>query len=217
MNQETALEYLLEKIRQANDGNHVDFALPGYAAKNLLAYHGIREDLLLCLDATEELLATTHNKTITASLWYTVIALHGKCFTDASAAGLPKLEKDCFDSTQTDLLATHERLMDLRHRFLAHRGITDNEFGVAYLTMNLQTYARQAQIKSVKRNMPDRAELLNYRALLVHLIAKVEQKFEKTARKAWRHMLDTYTPQELAHLKLAGPVTDSAQLSEGAD
>jgi len=59
--------------------------------------------------------------------------LYGKCFTDASENSFPKLEPSELFSEGGEKFETHKYLMDLRHQFIAHRGDTASEVGVAYL------------------------------------------------------------------------------------
>jgi hypothetical protein len=211
MELENAVKYFLEKIQQDNDGNHVDLAVPGYLAKPLITYQSMREDLTLCLNAVNLLVEPQENQIVSTSLWHTFIILYGKCFTDASSSKSSKLEpKDCF--SEGGLLVIHERLMELRHNFVAHRGSTEHEFGFAYLTMNLQTYERQARVKQIKRHTPDSEEISNYITLVTNLIRVVESKFKRAAEKTWSHMLEKFTPEELGSFKIAGPINPSGSL-----
>ena len=198
---------IIEKIQSKNDGEHIEFALPNYIGKNLIAYQSMRGDILLCLDASQKLLSNNreYDDTIRGSLWRTIIALYGKCFIDATGSKSPKLEvKDCaFD--EPILLETHNKLLQLRHNFVAHRGETDQDIGVSYLKLRLSDLKRSVWVSQHKRNSPDNADLENYIFLFKHLINVVESKFEKLAEKAWDHMLRTYTIEQLALLKISGP------------
>lgn len=198
---------MVEAIRAKNNGEDIDFILPGFLAKPLASFHSMREDLRLCQSAVDKLMSSNDDGVVKASLWHTIIILYGKCFTDASSSGMSRLvANQCFSEGQQDLRQTHDKLMELRNNFVAHRGSTDNEFFLVYLTLNHISLERQVQIKSVKRLMPDHNELIEYKNLITHLISVVEGKFERAANKVWKNMLDNFSPEELSQLKIAGPV-----------
>jgi len=206
MDKETAIKAILEKIQYENDGQYVDFAVPGYASKKLKAYQSMRGDLLLCKNAITKLTKEKFDDTITTSLYHTIIILYGKCFTDATSSKSPKLEiADCFDDKAPELLTTHKDIMELRHNFSAHRGSTENEIGIVYLKLNIKTFPRGANGKRLKRRMPKTEDLPKYLKLFEHIINIVEAKFEKEVKKVWEHMLKEYKPEHLAMLKIAGP------------
>lgn len=153
------------------------------------------------------MISSNDDAVVKASLWHTIIILYGKCFTDASSSGMSRLvANQCFGECQQDLRWTHDKIMELRNNFVAHRGGTDNEFFLVYLTLTTANLERQVQIKSVKRLMPSQNELIEYKNLMVYLISVVEGKFERAANKVWRTMLDNFSPEELYQLKIAGPV-----------
>lgn len=209
-----AMKQILDSIRNQNDGIHIDYLLPGYAAKKIISYQSMRRDLLLCLDAAKRLHKREFDDITGSSLWYMLISLHGRCFTDATEGGFSKLEKDdCFGDDKI-LLETHEELMRLRHNFVAHRGNNINEFGVGYLRLNIKTFERGVQVKQLKREKPSTSTSLMYVKLIEHLIAVVEKKFEKNALKVWSHMLQHYKPETMGKLKIAGPTNDTLDLSK---
>lgn len=213
MKKEDAIEFILRKIQNENDGEHMDFVLPGYIAKRLIAYQSIREDLLLVSNATKLLINEKHNHVITTSLYHTILVLYGKCFTDASSSKSPKLElKDCFDEEKDKALAElHKELMNLRHNFVAHRGSTEHEIGFGYFRVKIDDLSRHVNVKQLKRRLPSKDELKDYIQLFNHLVKVVEGKFEKEAGKVMKHMLSEYTGEELAQFKIAGPtVQDEA-------
>lgn len=180
--------------------------LPGYIGKKLKGYQSMREDLILCKNAANYLLNHEFDHVITTSLYHSLIILYGKCYTDASTSKSPKLEiKDCFTESENALLNIHKEIMHLRHNFVAHRGSTEHEISFPYLKLNIEDYSRQVRVKQVKRRMPSRADLKGYLDLFFHVISIIENKFEKEANKVWNHMLDKYSPEELAYFKIAGP------------
>lgn len=208
MEREAAVKAILEKIKVENDGKHIDFVIPGYTAKKLIAYQSIREDLILCTETIPKLIEST-DEVITLSLYHTLIILYGKCFSDAKFSKSPRLESsECFSAQETELLQTHNEIIHLRHNFTAHRGSTQNEIGFAYLKINIDDFSRQVRVKQIKRRMPKTEELPRYIKLFKHLISIVESKFEKEANKVCGHLLADYTPGELSMFKIAGPIME---------
>ncbi|GAB2564486.1 hypothetical protein [Spirosoma aerophilum] len=200
---------VVEAIKYSNNGVFIDFVLPGYAATQLIGYQSMLSDLNLCLDAAKKLIDdenTNYDATIKTCLWHTIIALYGKCFTDATTSKSPKLEvKDCQFNTDLMLLETHNHLIELRHNFVAHRGETAQDVGIAYLRLHSVSLEKGVWVNQIKRNYPEEKNVASYIRLIEHLIYVVEAKFEKAAHKAWDHMLSQYTPKQMAFLKIAGP------------
>ncbi len=60
--------------------------------RKIIGFQSIREDLLLAKASTEKLLEEDQNSILKASLWYSSLALYGRCFTDAAESQYPKLE-----------------------------------------------------------------------------------------------------------------------------
>ncbi len=208
MEEEEAIKNILEIIQEENDGNHIDFIIPGYAARRVVGYQSMRSDLILCKDAITRLLTTDNDETISSVLFYTFIALYGRCFTDASSSKSPKLELTDFDTDHQHLMDTHKELMDMRHNFVAHRGSTQHEIGFAFLKLNIKDYSRQVRVKQIKRISPKPENLPQYIELMDYLIGVSEKKFYEAGVKVWTHMLKEFTPEMLAQLKIAGPTND---------
>jgi hypothetical protein len=206
MDKDKAIRAIFDGIKNRNDGENIDFAIPGYAAKKLVTYQSILGDLTLCRDATIKLTKEKLDHTTTISLFHTIIILYGKCFTDAKSSKSSKLEiKDCFDEKDNELLRTHKNILDIRHNFVAHRGNTEHEVGVAFLRLNIKDLSRQVRVEQIKRRMPELTELPMYVKLFDHIIAVVEKKFQKEANKVWDHMITAYKPEYLAMLIIARP------------
>src|SRR5690606_12102962 len=73
---------------------------------------------------------------ISQSLTYSLIALYGKCFTDAKKNKNPKLEPSKVYLNHKKFNELHIYLMDLRHNFIAHRGLNDNEIGILFMAIS---------------------------------------------------------------------------------
>ena len=201
----TAIEKIVDTIRKENDGKHIDYLLPGYQAKKLIGYQSMRQDLILCRDALSKLY-TEHLDIVTSScLYYTFIALYGKCFTDSSNSRFPKLEEKDFKDSKKHFLVMHKQIMNYRHNFIAHRGETEHETSIAYLKLNVETLNRHVRVKQIKTSRPNKRTILKYIEILNYLIELIEKKFYETGVKAWTHMHKEYSSELMAGLKFGGP------------
>ncbi len=205
MTREEKAELLLNEIRQNNDGKTLDFIVPGYAAKRIITYQGIRQDLILCRNAIIKLLTEDHDNTLTSSLFHTVVILYGKCFTDATSSKSPKLEVKVFKNGHEHLLPFHEIIMNMRHNFVAHRGSTEHDFAFAYIRFGIKNMTQEVRVKQLKKKSFDSNNLPHYIELIEFLINLVEDKFYKAGVKVWNHLLSEYSVQEFSLLKIAGP------------
>ncbi len=198
---------LVEIIKNENDGKHNDYILPGYQAKKLIGYHSMRQDLILCKDALETLLLEKNNIVVSSCLYYTFLALYGKCFTDASTFKFPKLEENDFREEGEGFIKHHREIMTLRHQFIAHRGETNHETSIAYLRINTDTLNKHVRVKMRKTNKPNKTTIKRYIEIIDFLITVAENKFQYLGLKVWKHMLKEYTPDQFAALKIAGQTT----------
>lgn len=209
MDKETTIKAIIEKIKLENDGNHIDFVIPGYAAKRLVAYQSMREDILLCKESLSRIMGG-FDEVVTLSLYHTFIILYGKCFVKPTHIKSPKLEtKDCFTENDAELFQVHKEIIELRHNYTAHRGSTENEIGFAFLKLNIEDLTRHVRVKQIKRRMPKTEDLPKYLKLFDHLIGIVESKFQREANKVWDQMLEQFKPEELAMFKIAEPTIET--------
>jgi hypothetical protein len=207
MKEKEKIEKIINAIKVKNDGSIFDFAAPGYAAKQVTTYQSMRSDLVLCRNCISELFDNKNNDIVKSSLFYTIIALYGKCFTDATSSKSAKLELSDFKEKK-ELIPYHNEIMDMRHNFVAHRGSSEHEFGVAYLSLGVSDLSRQVRVTQIKRKSFDKEKIGKYIELLDFLICIVEDKYKKGGEKLWNHMLNEYTPNQFAMFKIAGPEED---------
>lgn len=59
-------------------------------------------------------------------LFISIIILYGKCFTNSDRRGV-KLDDSFLRNANSDEKSTHKKLMEARHKFLAHAGVTELE------------------------------------------------------------------------------------------
>ncbi|MES2396319.1 MAG: hypothetical protein V4549_09965 [Bacteroidota bacterium] len=200
---EKVIRQLIEKVKQENNGEYLDFAIPGFLAKGIIGYQSMRADLQLMISACEILSSANLHPTIVASLWHTIIGAYGKCFTDAKSAKHPKLEpSECFAKDNIKFLEAHTEIMELRHNFIAHRGSTDEEIGIGIVRMNIETLQRQIKVKQIKRIKPSSEKLQSYIKLFNFLLIVVETKYEVSANKIAKYLVEAFTAKELAMMRI---------------
>jgi hypothetical protein len=210
MDREETLKYLIDRIRADNDGKHVDYAVPGFLSKKLKTYQSMREEILFCHTAANYLLTGHLDKPMTISFFHSMIILYGKCFTDAQSSKSAKLEiKDCFATSEAELLKTHEEIMHTRHNFVAHRGITNHEVSLPYLKLNVKDLSRQVKVKQIRRIAPTKENLIKYIQLFEHIIKVVEKNFEREGNKIWGFMLANFTNEQLSHFIIVSPKSET--------
>src|SRR6187402_2333988 len=115
-------KHLIRLIKNAQTEyaeNHLVVAIPGFLSKKFIAYCAMHEDLKRTLEYIK-ILRTDVDPIVKSALTYSLIALYGKCYTDASKNKFPKLESKNLFEENTPLSETHNFLMNLRHQFIAH-------------------------------------------------------------------------------------------------
>lgn len=193
---------LLEKIQRENPKT-LNYVVPGYLSKKLKSYMLIREDLLFISYLTDKLIKARTQKSsderINSALWYSIIVIYGKCFTE-NKAGLSKLEKSILDNEEIDSTELSEKLIELRHSFIAHRDDTDKEQAIVVMKIPIEGDVgdeTEYLIKSTKVLSPEINELELYQKLFKLLINKVSEKIQKQAQKVHSNLIATFTPTQM--------------------
>ncbi len=185
---------ILKQIKDSNPET-LKILVPQFMSKKISTYMLIREDLLFVKETANKLKEVNDN-TIKENLWYSLIAIYGRCFTDASKSKKPKLEsKDIFNSESHKLEQfTHEKLIDIRHTFLAHRGDNENEIPVVYLEMPKNEEINDEnlifQIVSTRYTSESKEFLDDVINLCEFLLAELNKKFTKRADKLLSAILE---------------------------
>ncbi|WP_333696658.1 hypothetical protein [Flavobacterium sp.] len=193
----------LMKTAQAEFGDKfLVYAIPEIMSKKFIAYCSMSEDMKLILEYIS-LLRTKPLHTIESSLSYSLISLYGKCFTDASKNSYPKLESNIF-AGKADLLKTHEYLMDLRHQFIAHRGNTESEIGVAFMLIPKDKDDTQTQIQflQVKQKSFSDEDLDKFETLMKFITDWLAEKIQKSGEKLRDGFFNSFTPEEISAMLL---------------
>lgn len=188
---------LIKKAQHEFGENYFITAIPGFMSKKFIAYCAMKEDLELILKYIN-LLKEKPDNVIESSLSYSLISLYAKCFTDASKNSFPKLEANIFEG-KDDLIETHIYLMDLRHQFIAHRGDTESEIGIAYMIIpkvknDLQTQIQFSQVKQKSFSKDDLDRFENQMKFILELLL---EKIQKTGQKLHDGFLNLFSPEEI--------------------
>lgn len=194
-------ERLIELLKQAQAKfaeDHMVIIVPSFLSKKFVGYCSMREDLLLTLEYIK-VLKTYPDKVIKSALSYSLIALYGKCFTDASKNNYPKLEPDHLLKDDQANLDTHKFLIELRHQFIAHRGKTESEVGIAYLAVPKKDSLEKSQVRFSQLKLTSFLEidLDRIEKLIVFLLEKIMEKIQATGQEVHNTMLKAFTTEEL--------------------
>ena len=133
-------------------------------------------------------------------LTYSLISLYGKCFTDGSQHSNSKLEPShLFKEDDTENQEVHTYLMNLRHQFIAHRGETDSEIGIAFMIIPKEGSIDDNQIRftQLKQNSfsPERLDLIE--KTINHIIESLKESIEKNGQKLYENFLKIFTPEQI--------------------
>lgn len=156
--------------------------VPEYISKKFIAYCSMEEDINLAyqyLNLLEE-----SDDLIRSSLTYAFISIYGKCFSDASKCKYPKLESNDIFKNEKVFLKTHCYLINLRHQFIAHRGYTESEVGLAFIvTPKTGDVNSQVIFRGFKRTTFSDDKIDEIKKLLDFLLTKLSPKVQKSGQK----------------------------------
>lgn len=195
---------LIQLIKVAKSSYSEDnfvLVIPKFMSKAFVSFCSIREDLLLIKEFIERHEVEKH-EILLSSLTYSIVSLYGKCFTDATITKSSKLEANQLFEENTELLSTHDYLMNLRHHFVAHRGETLSEVSIAYLLIPKGKglpHVRFAQLKQMKFSD---VETKNIKTLIDFILEILIKKIQKSGEKTYKGYLDNFTAEEMQFMTL---------------
>jgi len=197
-------EHLVRLIKKAQALYAEDYlvvAIPGFLSKKFIAYCAMKEDLERNLEYIR-ILRTNPDPIIKSALTYSLIALYGKCYTDASKNSFPKLEAKNFIEIESPLFETHNFLMDLRHQFIAHRGDTESEIGVSYMLIPKLDGIEQSQVRfsQVKQNSFSGEDSDMFEKLFIHTITYLKEMIQKNGQKIYEAFFEMFTPEQITFM-----------------
>ncbi len=194
-------ERYIQLIKNAQAEYSEDYfavAIPGFMSKKFIAYCAMKRDLELVLDYITLLKANPENPAIKSSLTFSTIALYGKCFTDASKNNYPKLEPNSIFKDQAEYSKTHDFLMDLRHQFIAHRGKTESEIGIAFMLVPKADNGKsQIRFNQLKQYSLETEKLVGIENLIKYVISDLDEKILKSGQKLHDGLFNKFTPEQL--------------------
>jgi len=195
------LERLIERVKTENNGMYQAFLIPEDISKIITTYTAMKADLEYVGNVAQELIDYEHSDLITISVWTSLLITYGKCFVDATNTRSPKLEsKDCFTDRESMLEKTHKELMNLRHNFVAHRGITAYEASLCFLTIGTEKFG--IGVKTVKRVLPERATLIDIILLVEHLGQIVDLKYKVASAKLLQGIQNNYNAEQMQQFRI---------------
>ena len=182
---------LLNRIKNS-DTNYGKLLVPTSMSKQITSYMLIREDLLfvktnaqLLLDSKKKRPRNEHTE---ETLWYSLIILYGRCFSNATKGQKVKLDKeDFFNINDEILLITHNKIIEIRNNFIAHRGDNENEIPIVYVKIPQgeipEEYNVEFEIVSTRYVTESSLFLEQIIDLVDFLIPKVKTKIDKCGER----------------------------------
>lgn len=201
MSQEKIRKVQLNIHQQVNKKypDHINVPVPTELSKKYVSVYTIWEDILFCEYCVRNLLKLKEEKKNNTmydfTLWYSLISIYGRCFTQPADSSKSKLEaSDCFSASDTELLKLHNHLMEIRHRMLAHRGDTVWEQGLLFLQLpkNKETHDIKFHVESVRAASPPIEQLKEYAELFKHLMLVIHKKLQKVGAKIEVKMVENF-------------------------
>jgi len=196
-------DQLLAIIREETEETELIFRVPDDRNRQLLAYEGMANDLTFCLNALERMKKERADNTLVTALYFSFIITYGKCFTDATGSKSPKLEENIFEY-RPDLKEYHSEIMSLRHNYVAHRGTTIEDIGIAYITLHTDREGISAHAKGLIRITTDLQSHDSYVKTVSFVKDVTYEKFKKLAVKIWNHLLNEKSNSHLESMIIAG-------------
>ena len=208
---EELLTELLIEIKSKETGS-INYQIPERLTKGLSTYLSMKEDfqflrgIILSLSRLKKLTSEHNNfeidHVLLPGLWYALISIYGRNFTDASKSKKPKLEiKECYNESMSRLKELHDELMELRHTYISHRGINNEAYSIVYLMIpigeDLEPNKFDYKIKTRKLINPHLDKLKEYDELFIHLLSIIEEKVNKCTSKMHYDFVNSYTIEEI--------------------
>jgi len=195
------LRDILKKAKAEYSQDNIVLVVPHFLSKSFKTYCSMRGDLLLIKRYLERL-AFEDDDLISSSLTYSLIALYGKCFTDATSSKSSKLEQEKLFDGESEYLETHAYLMCLRHDFIAHRGETQDEVEAAFITLPKGKGDSGIRFHSQKLNSFSKAKQKKINDLLDFVINIVEKKIQKCGQKVFTDYIKIVTPKQMSFMSI---------------
>lgn len=193
---------LMKKAQKQYSEKYDLVIVPEIMSRKMVSYCGMKKDLEEIYEFIK-LLKNKPEKIISASLNYSMIALYGKCFTDASKNSYPKLEPKHIFTDYKELNDLHDELMQYRHDFIAHRGKSDGEVSIVFMAIpKASEELSTLKYSHLKLNRFSIQKLNRIEILIKFLREIVDEKISKSGKKTYNGFFNEFSIEEIKHMVL---------------
>ena len=192
---------IVRRVKSTYSEENIVLAIPGFLSKSFTSFCSMREDLILIKQYLKRMMVE-NDEVVKSALTYSSISLYGKCFTDAASSNAPKLEPNQLFVEGNEFHGTHEYLMNLRHHFISHRGVTDSEIEVSYLLVPWEGEQTQVRYSRLKKIAFDTEQRRSIDKLINYLLEKLAAKIQKSGQKVYKAYLKNFTPEQITQMML---------------
>jgi hypothetical protein len=85
----------------------------------------------------------------------------------------------------------------LRHQFIAHRGKTESEIGIAFMLVPKADGQSQIRFNQLKQYSFEAGKLLEFENLIKFVISELDKKIEKSGQKLHDGLFNNFTPEQM--------------------
>jgi hypothetical protein len=190
------LLHIIKRVKEKHSDDNMVLVIPHFMSKSFTSFCSMREDLLIIKKYLERLFKE-QDDIIQSALMYSSISLYGKCFTDATENKAPKLEPLQLFKDHIEIFNTHKYLMELRHKFISHRGNTAGEVEVSYLLVPNEREDAQVRYHRLKQISFDLNMQKKIKTLINFILESLERKIQKSGQKTYSAFIKNFTPEEM--------------------
>ena len=146
MTKKINIEGEFRKLREANSSFDFSIDIDDPRLKRYTGLTSIQLDLTFVKDSMRQLAEMGDNdlQTTRRSLFISSIITYGRCFTQTKGRGI-RLEPADYIKAQYKII--HDELMNLRHEYIAHAGVSDGEKFYATIYFNIIPESNEAEYK----------------------------------------------------------------------
>lgn len=202
-NREDFKRKMLEYIKSEDKDWHY-YIIPEKYTLKLTSYTSMKNDLHFLIGATNKLIEI-HEKyprpednfdlIVEPSLWYSVIVIYARLFTEAFDRRTKLEEKEVFevlDEEKDPFYETHKEIMENRNSFVAHRGDSELDNFMVFLKMPKSGDMSKAtfETKTVRAYSMGTAYFIDYLKLFDKISAIVDSKMKNQSQKLSKMILE---------------------------
>lgn len=189
--QRQAAKLYLDSISKF-EKKEINVIVPKEFSKKLRSYFLIGENLKFITNIIEELLKLIkanldEDSIVMTSLFQSISVTYGKIFTK-SKSGFSNLEANYCFKGHDKLRNSHDKLMELRNKFVAHREDSEHEYSLAFLKLNFEGAALiqvNYKLKVLSKSTPSINDINEYIILFEFLSKIIDEKINDESTKVW--------------------------------